>query len=442
MKAAIAVTVLALGTLTLAQQPGTAPKPAPQGTQQNKDSKLAFPLLQEAYGLAQQLPTDRRIAVLAAICDQAASFAEFAVHDTTYRQRHSAMPGPSQQRQSTLHDWAEELYLLGNEYPAQSPERSRAHSSATRAMVVLNPKRALQMLDEFEGPAPGQPDARQFVSWRVFAAVLQQDGPKAVPQLRQKMLEMAAGGRYPYIAAGELLGRLDSHPAYQRQIFGDMLSAFQQSDSYGEITGILMPLRDPRLRAHLDAYQLRDAVNEIVERARRTVADEKKAIDSGAPGRPGLKYTLTSIREMLKAIDPDAAAAIPEAPPVRLRPIEVAKASAPAPPRDAEVERLSDEFEQTRNALMVMNEQENYTRPDLRQTIDKGIDQGAEVVRRRLSSEDDQASALESTAAPLLDFVQISTRLDRATTLGAVRKVQDPELRIRLLLTMASMLQG
>jgi hypothetical protein len=88
---------------------------------------------------------------------------------------------------------------------------------------------------------------------------------------------------------------------------------------------------------------------------------------------------------------------------------------------------------------MTMNEDEIHEGQEMRDTIDRAISQGAEYVVRTVRAYEpkDHTYAMESTIGPLIDTVQVGTRVNPAATLAAIRGIQDSEIKTRLLTIVA-----
>src|SRR4029079_12426913 len=125
----------------------------------------------------------------------------------------------------------------------------------------------------------------------------------------------------------------------------------------------------------------------------------------------------------------------------REQPASASQPKAPVP--DEVLKTLHDAFEKNRTQVMIMNEDEVHDGPEMRETIDRAISLGADYVMRtvRAYEPQDHRYAMQITISPLMDTIQVGTRVNPAATLTAIRRVQDSELRARLLIGVAGSIQ-
>ncbi|HEX8925371.1 MAG TPA: hypothetical protein VF786_06235, partial [Terriglobales bacterium] len=100
------------------------------------------------------------------------------------------------------HKWADELYTLAHQIPAEySDKRALAESSATQVMVKFDMTRALSMLDAMEpGDLSREPDRRAQAAGIVFPQIMNMLGARGIPIIREHARVIGDGGVYPYVA--------------------------------------------------------------------------------------------------------------------------------------------------------------------------------------------------------------------------------------------------
>lgn len=411
----------------------TQKKPADEDAQRRQ---ILFNLLDEAHSAASELPTEQRIAILKNLC-----YIE-SLASRPFRKGPALVSEPDVDdpaMKKAFKNWSEELYGAADELTQGSYGKLEAQAAAVRAMVPADYKRALQMLDGLDASDErGAQEQRNFLAMYVFSEVVKKQGPAAVPELRARAQALGETGQYPYVAMSTVAGYVTDVEAV-RSIFGDALSNFQRSDDkLNSMFGMLSFLRRDDLRTKLQPWQVHEGSVAVANRLKSEIEQEQRAYNEGRPMRPGLSLIASTVKNGLKEIDPDLAATVPELPPYRAAPAkQTVGDDAPAAAASPELKKLSAEFDKTSTHLMELSEDETHEGAELRQTIDRGIDQAVEVLRRSTQDAKDHIAALESAMGPVTDFVQVGARTNPAMTLAAVRKVQDSEIRARMLLIIA-----
>jgi hypothetical protein len=349
----------------------------------------------------------------------------------------------TKKQKSRVKDWAEELYTLGNEFPVGSRERGIALLASTRAMAEIDVDRALEMFSNSK--AEGDPlfETRAGIEYQIFDALYRAKGPGALPDLRRKAIEFGDQGSYPYEAVSNLLQQVKGHPEVVRQFFSDAVTSYRRSTiSIQRSFGFIGMLGSEQIRDQLEAWQVQDAAAELAAQAKRYVQSQRDLQSQGAATAPGAPILVSSIRASLKQYAPEIAATIPD-PPAFVPSSTPAQTVAPklpkAPVPDESLQELHNSFEKNRTAVMAMNEDEVHEGQEMRDTIDRAISQGAEYVQRTVRAYDpkDHTYALDTTIGPLIDTVQVGTRVNPAATLTAIRGIQDSEIKARLLTIVA-----
>ncbi len=443
------VSITALGqktpeppTPTKKQQP--VPKTRKAALSQQDQQEIIFNILEEAHTAAEELPTAQKIPILQDLCGRA-TFTKAFRHPTAapvpIREGANRDPEPlAPKLERRAKAWAEELYTSAEELPQGSYAKLAAQAAAVRAMVPLDENRALAMMDGLEASdAQGAAEQQNYLAVYLFSELIKSHGDKIVPELRLRAQNMASRGQYPYIAMLNV-ARNVSNTEQIRAIFNDALSSFQTSqDKLNSMLGMLSLTRDEKIRASLQAWQVQEASVAIANRLKSEIDLERRAYDQGQPMRPGLPIIARGVKDGLMDIDPELAATLPELPPYT--PASAKQTMGDGTPAGAQVtpelRKMQSDFEKTSTRLMEMSEDEVHQGTELRQLIDKGVEQGSELLRSSVADAKDHVAALERAMPPVTDFIQVGARTNPAMTLAAVRRVQDSEIRARMLITIA-----
>jgi hypothetical protein len=403
--------------------------------------QIIFNILDEAHSSAAELPVEQRLPILKEIC-----WTAFGSTDRLMARAIMSNPGRrtpelqtlDQQTTERLANWSEELYRLADDLPQGSYAKLDAQSAAVRSMVPVDDRRALEMLDGLESSdTQASRQAINNLAIFVFTEALARRGDAAVPELRARAQSLGENGQYPYDAMAAVLGRIARKDAAQK-IFGDALSAFQHSDeNLNSMLGMLSITRVGRKRRVLESWQSHEGALAIADRLKAEIAKEQKAYEDGKQMRPGLSIIVNSMETVLKEIDPVLAATIPALPPYR--PVaEQTIVSSQSPPKDTpspELKKQQEEFGKTSIRLMELSESETHSGPELQQVIDKGVGEAVTLLNTATQDAKDHVSALEAEMPRVTDFIQVGARTNPAMTLAAVRRVQDSEIRARMLVT-------
>ena len=437
----------------------TPKQKARRQTSQQLERDLSFNLLEEAYSTSRDLPSVLRIPLLAEICQhalminsrgRAGFFVARASGRGTVRTLHAAS-GPAaeldKKQKNNFKDWAEELYSLGNEFPAGSRERESAIVSATRSLIEADLDRAMEVFASSETENEGAFESHSGVDIQLFEALYRSKGVAAVPDLRAKAIELGDHGRYPFEAVNTILHRMNGPPEPVRQFFSDAFSYFQRSDMPIQRCFSFMGLVGSKeIRSQLESWQVRAAAQALADKITAYVQAQRQLKSLGSATDPGGPMVVKALKNAVKSFAPEIAATIPD-PPAFVASVHREQAAGPsqpiAPVPDEALKTLHDAFEKNRTQVMVMNEDEVHDGPEMRETIDRAISIGADYVLRtvRAYEPQDHRYAMQITISPLMDTIQVGTRVNPAATLSSIRRVQDSELRARLLIGVAGSIQ-
>lgn len=342
-----------------------------------------------------------------------------------------------------LKDWSNELFRLGNDFPADSRERHEATFGAMRSMAAVDVERAFEMLQSAD---TGSGTATSGSTVLIFNAYYQKKGMKVIPEIRQQASELGDNSTYPYEAVATLLTGMKGHPEIVRQFFSDAMTYYRRStNTVHESYGMLRLLSAKQIRTQLEGWQIQAAAQLLADQVTAYVQNQRDLQLQGKAMAPGGQFVVRSVKSGLKQFAPEIAAAIPDAPtfvPSSFPSGPQSSRPQPAPP-DETLKALRAIFEERRAAVMELNENEIHEGPQMQQTIDSAVDLGAEVTLRLLATypPKDHNYAMRMASASLSDVVQVGTRVNPAATLGAIRRIQDDELKTDLLITVASTLQ-
>lgn len=433
----------------VAQEPGSPSRQKSPAKQVKKDlteedqREIIFNILEEAHAAAEELPDRPRTAILRELCVTAWLVTDFRptgaapLRNARRAQASPSVLDPTVAKRSK--DWAEELYLAAEGLPQGSYAKLDAQAASIRAMVPVDDKRALEMLDGLDASDErSAQNQRNYLAMTVFSRLVEKHGEAVVPDLRARAQSMGETGQYPYDAMAAVTSKL-SNKVMARTIFNDALASFQHSgDRLNAMFGMLSLLRMDREK--LEPWQAHEGALAITDRLKTEIDRERRAYQEGEPMRPGLAMIMSSVREGLKEIDPDLAATLPELPPYKPSPARqrVGDNTPPSVAVTPEAKRLRTDFDKTSTRLMEMSESEIHGGAELQQVIEKGVDQGVELLHASTRNAKDHLAALQSAMPSVTDFVQVGARTNPAMTLAAVRKVQDSEVKARMLLVIAS----
>lgn len=451
-----AVSAGAQTTASAPKKPVTKPKPARQ-TSEQLERDLSFNLLEEAYSSSRDLPSELRIPLLADICQHAMMINSRSRGAFFLRQQSGSgkvtpvrvpdsAPALKKKQKNKLKDWAEELFSLGNEFPEGSRERELAVISATRSLIETDLDRAMEIFASSESEDDGF-ENRAGIDVQLFQALYRAKGAAALPELRAKAIELGDHGRYPFEAVNTILHQVKGQPELVRQFFSDALGYFHRSDIPIQRSFAFMGLVAAKeIRDQLESWQVRDAAQELADKATAYVRAQRQLKSMGSATDPGGPMVVKAIKNSVKSFAPEIGVAIPDAPEFvssmqRAQPTGPSQPKAPLP--DESLKTLHDAFEKSRTQVMVMNEDDVHDGPELRDTLDRAITLGADYVLRTVRAYDpqDHHYAMQVTINPLMDTIQVGTHVNPAATLAAIRRVQDSELRARLLIGVAGSIQ-
>jgi hypothetical protein len=417
---------------------------------------IGFGLLQEAYASSRDLSSDVRVPLLAEICHQSLALNARGRGMYVIRLRNgtrSVSPAtrvlkPSEftkKQKREIKDWAEELYTLGQEFPAESDERNTATSASIRAMIEVDLDRAMELYAASRAEGSSVVNRRFGIEFQLFDAVYREKGVSSLPELRSMANEAGDRGSYPFEAVSSLLHRMNGNPDAVREFFSDAVSYYRQGSSSIQRTfGLLTLLSSKQIREQLEPWQVQDAVELLAEQANQYVQAQRELQSLGSATAPNGPMMIQTIKNGLRQFAPEIAATIPEPPPIGVTRITSSAARQPQTPvPDESLKVLNELFEENRTQVMVMNENEVHDGPEMRDTIDRAVSLGSEFVLRTVRAYDpeDHLMAMRSTIPSLIDTVQVGTRVNPAATLSAVRKIQDSEIRTRLLVTVAGSIE-
>ena len=442
-------------TLKTAPNAGPSVKLAEDPGVLNRDT--TFTLLTEAYNSSRDLPREQRIPLLSEICDISASLnlgrshLAGAFHNSRVRFKKATKPPAAElttKQSDRLRDWAEELLQLGDEFPEGSQLRLEAETAATRSMVSIDPKRAMQLLDNLDtGLGTNAHDPSWTVVSALFNRMYDTEGASAFPSIRREALSLGDRGVYPYIAVLNLLNHVYDHPDVTRQFFADAIDYFRRSgNSRAQVYGVMSLLASDQIRKQLQPWQVQDAAAQVVARVKDYVRSQSEDQFDSESVEPNTSAILWFVELTMKRFAPEVAAELPDPATVpvgnghffsvnanmrRKRPV--------APVADDSLKSLKKAFETNRTAMMKMGENDIHEGPEMQQTIDRTMALGAEWVERTVQgyAPEDHAYAMIVSTPELAGVARLGAHINPAATLAAIRQIQDDELKTKLLLSVA-----
>ncbi|MDT8069033.1 MAG: hypothetical protein ROO76_12790 [Terriglobia bacterium] len=447
------------------QETKTAPtqKKSPAATKTTKSADTGdlnrdttFSLLREAYNISRDLTSEQRIPLLVQICQISASMNSKTAeprlvvraaggHMQTRTERTVPRDLTRKQRDK-LRDWSEELFQLGDEFPSGSQLRLQAETAAARAMISVNPKRAVELLDAIDTtPDRGGWDPRLSVVSALFNELYAREGAAAIPDIRREALSLGDRGVYPYYAVLNLLNQVHDNRDVVRQFFADSVDYLRRGPaSRQEIFGMVSLLSSDQIRKQVEDWQTQDAATQLVSQVKEYMHAQSESQGDESVGVRGL---LMVVKNSLKRFAPDAVASLPD--PANLgfngSPYFMSvnantrrKIPEPSVP-DESMQQLKAAFEASRTAMMKLNENDIHEGPQMQQTIGRTVELGAELAQQTIQSyaPEDHAYAMLVSSSELSGVARLGAHINPAATLAAIRGVQDDELKTRLLLAVA-----
>jgi len=450
----ISISILCAASLlsgTSAQQKTPAKTAIPQKSKvaQAVDSgnlrrDTAFLIFTEAYDTARELPSTQRLGLVSEICDAAGALTwprrRLNHGGSVVRKDQRGQPDISltKKQREELKGWVEDLYSMGDEFPQDSREHMQAQFAATRAMVAVDSKRALEMLDTADvfNNRDNEFNMRDVVSMTLFQFLYRKEGLKAIPVLRRKALQFGEQDDYPFHSVASLLRELKGQQEIVRQFFNDAITAYRRtSQPLRKTSGMVSLISNRQIRNQLAPWQVQDAAEELAGQMRRAVQHPPEP----SSGMPGLGIQVRTVKSALKQFSPELAATIPE-PQQSVggeRTMPIASVQNQPVAEDTSIKELRKNFEDSRTAVMVLNEDNVHEGQQMSQTIDKAIDLGTDLVGR-LKLDGKGESAIQDSVGGLRDTVQVGTQVNPSATLTAVRRIQDSAVRAEMLLTVAA----
>src|SRR5512133_710512 len=408
----------------------------------NVQRDVAFALLAEAYETSRNLPSAQKLRLLSRICDTAGSLTRPREINRRSTSARSAAPdiSLSTDQRKQLKAWIEDLYAIGDEFPRDAREHMEAQFAASRVMVAVDSKRALQMLDTadvFTNPNK-QWNMRDVGSMRLFQSLYRKGGLKAIPMLRRKALQFGEEDDYPFYAVASLLRELKGHPEIVQQFFNDAITAYRRtSEPIRKTMGMVSLLSNREIRSQLAPWQLQDAAEELADQMRRAVPHPDPT------GRLPMKAYVVAVKSALNQFAPELSKSIPDLPSSYLAPdTSTQPIQTQSVPEDASTRELRKIFEDSRTAIMELNENDVHDGQQVTQPIDRSIQLGSSLVERLKGGDEKQnESAVQEARRSLRSAVQIGVHVNAPVTLASVRQIQDSAIQAEMLIAVAETLK-
>jgi hypothetical protein len=175
--------------------------------------ELAHEMVRSAYALGRGLELQQRVALMTRLL---------------YTMRPEVMAAEKK-------EWAEELFGLAQQLPADATEadsarsgnpRNKAIATAAARVAVYDSDRALELLDSLPSEGGRREDARTMASRLVFAAYLQHHGAAGAQTLLAHGRKWGEHGGFPYAASAVALARLRGDEDASENFFRQALAVF------------------------------------------------------------------------------------------------------------------------------------------------------------------------------------------------------------------------
>lgn len=417
----------------------------------NRDT--TFRVLTEAYNSSRDLPSEQRIPLLSEICDISATinYNSSPLAESLRGRVHASPSKPTadltRKQRDKLRDWAEELFQHGREFPSDSRIRSQAEIAAARSMVAIDAKRAMELMDSFDaGPAMKGRESPWSVVSALFIRLYDTQGAAAFPDIRREALSLGDREAYPYIPVLNLLQKVHDRPDVTRQFFADALDYFRRGGTdRPQVYGLMTLLSSDPIRNQLQPWQVQDATAQIVASVKDYVRSQTEHPMDSESANPNIRPLLQFVKSSLEHFAPDAAAQLPDPAAFsftednHLLSVNARRKTPQAPAPDDSMKALQKEFEKSRTAMIKLGEDEVHEGPEMQQTIGRTMALGAEWVERTIQgyAPEDHAYAMLVSTSELAGVARLGAHINPATTLAAIRQIQDDELKTKLLLAVA-----
>ena len=421
---ALGLTILA-GSL-LAQEP-ISDSVVIQRTQRPSSAARSSDLMEralvESYSLAKEFPPEQRIRHLIALST-------------------SAVEVPS--LSTKLRQWTEELYRIAAELPSGDSLRSRAQSAAVANMATVDAKRALQLFDGLEAPAKADTDSRPWVARVAFAKILEQQGVKAVPILRQRARRLGERGPYPYSAMVPVIAKLKDQPEKAQQIFSDALGFFRQNkDPFSSDMNFVSFLRGVHSMDVIPDWLMHEAAEELANHLVRAAESAPEPDPSGGFGRSQVYFH--SALSVLQRIDPEMVASLKTQEPSLVRRSNFGNQSfldeRSARRNDPERAKLRARTEELMTRMMSMGEDGKGDSDEMRTLISEALGEGVRQAQRAIELSPDDEHDIKRNPPALVGLVRVASRISPEFTLQELQTIGDSELKAYMLMEFANAVQ-
>lgn len=391
---------------------------------QMQGSALMEKALVESYSLAKELQPEQRITHLMALASSAAE-------------------APS--LNTKLGEWMEELYRIAGELPSGDALRSRGQSAAVANMATVNPKRALQMFDSLEAPAKADTDSRPWAARVAFTKILEQQGIKAVPTLRQRARKLGETGSYPYSAMVPVIARLKDQPEKAQHIFGDALASFRRrKDPISSDMNFVSFLRGVHSMDVIPDWLLHEAAEELANHL--VHAAESDPEPDPANGFDRTQSFFRSGMSLLQRIDPEMAANLKAQEPTLARRRSFGNSggrdSESSPFRnDPEFAKLRARSEEVMTQMMSMGEEGKENSEEMRNVVAQAVSEGVQQTRRAVELSPGDEHDIKRNPPMLFGLVRTASRLSPEFTFQEIHTIEDSELKAYVLIEFANAVQ-
>jgi hypothetical protein len=188
------------------------PQAPPASQSQGKANLSSERLLQDAYGLSNELPAEDRVWLLAELTMPTAKW-------------HPALTRP----------WAEEQFRLAQQL-SPGDNRLATQKNAATAMSWIDPERALQMLSQCDSPIPRDDsfeDLRGLAARRIFRRYWKTSGMRGLGSLQRVADHIGETGEYPYSAMVPVIREVSrQNPAKGQSLISEALAFYQRGSRF------------------------------------------------------------------------------------------------------------------------------------------------------------------------------------------------------------------
>ena len=303
--------------------------------------ELAEQMMRDAYKLARPLEARQRVALMTRLL---------------YTMRPEVMAVEKE-------EWAEELFKLAQQLPAEpAEERDAAIATAAARLAIYDAGHALELLDTLPNEGGERAGARGMAARLVFNGYMQHHGSAGAEVLLAHGRRWSEHGGFPYAASATALARLRPNEDAAEDFFRQVMAIFQRGEEgiFG-ISDFSVLLEQAVSMEAISEESAEEAGQSIVRQLRKVTA----AVEPGALSADQKLQVMRAMNNVRVCAPKAYEAARREAP--ELLTVKAARVMPPAEPPKIDA-GLQSAFHELADAM-----REKRGAAALRETIDRGL---------------------------------------------------------------------